>query len=202
MHLEEKGGTLKTIYLPVEAFDLFFWGDEGVIPEWLPKEMVVHVSEDVLTEMNDIPDYPLEERLGWTLGGHLREKFPISWWEYVSLRRRQKKMAFLLAHGGVGRDGEWYLQDGNSTQRMQEWIDEHDGKFACLVIFSCNPGHITVSSRRSLLVIADRDVTLREGPSGYSFSLIDPKLGEVDDYTIDHRLNELRGKKREKSTKT
>lgn len=197
---------MKTVYLSaVESLDVSrLWeGDEGADPDWLPEEMVVSLSEDHITEFSNDPECPLEEQLESLVGAHLRGNFHSSWWEYIWLRRRrQKRFALLLAHGDVGRDGEWYFWDGDDPRRVQGWIDEQDGKFACLVVFSCNPGHLSVRSRKSLLVIADRDVTLRKGPGGYHFSLIDPKHGEIDEYTIEYRLAKLRGKELRKDMKT
>ena len=193
---------MKIVHLAVEPLDVSrLWeGDEGADPKWLPEEVAVSLSEADIAFFSDAPEYPLEEQLALVVRAHLRENFHSSWWEYIHFRRRrQKRFALLLAHGSAGEDGHWYFWDGDTSRRVQDWIDEQDGKFARLIVFACNPGHITVGSRKSLLVIADRDVTLREGPGGYHFSLIDPRFGEVDEYTIDHRLALLRGKESEKS---
>ena len=195
---------MKTVNLSLDPLEVSrLWeGDEGADPDDLPGKIAISLSEDHIADFSDDPEWPLEEQLGSLVGAHLRENFHSSWWEYIRLRqRRQKRFALLLAHGDVGRDGEWYFWDGDDSRRVQDWIDEQDGKFACLIVFSCNPGHLNVRSRRSLLVIADRDVTLCKGPGGYHFSLIDPKHGEIDEYTIEHRLDELRGKESTKKVK-
>jgi hypothetical protein len=192
----EKGGrTLKIVSLSIGDSDRRFFLEAGEANALrLPEKIVVSLSEEVFVELDDPSSgYPAEEHLKWVLGRHLEESFHPLWWEYIALRRRRlKRFALLLAHGGIGPKGEWCFWDGERPRRVQEWIDEQDGKFACLIVFSCNPGHFDAHSRKSLLVLADRDVTLREGPGGYVLSLLDPQFGEVDDYTIESRLAELR----------
>lgn len=102
---------------------------------------------------------------------------------------RRRGIAVLLAHGS-GKDDGWMYEDGDNYHSIQEWIDARDGKFACLFILCCNPEATTVKSKKSLLVFADR-----ETKAGYldieeraCFSLVHPKEGEIDAYTIDHYI--------------
>ena len=112
--------------------------------------------------------------------------------EYIDLfGGKRGRIAILHAHGGS--DGRtWNYADGDQVHEVQQWLEEHDGKFACLVCFSCNPGHHTVTTKKSLLVIPDRSVGHMED---YVATLIHPKRGEIDDYTIDYELEKLKKQK-------
>jgi len=66
----------------------------------------------------------------------------------------------LLAHGDSwdDSDGEDFIYyevnvDGTeAVKRVQDWIDEHDGRYSALFVQACNPAGIEVNSRNSLLV--------------------------------------------------
>ncbi|MCH7604628.1 hypothetical protein IID24_01405 [Patescibacteria group bacterium] len=131
-----------------------------------------------------------EDRLGWVLsdliGSRFGKYFEGVWQRYIELfskRHRLKGAAILAAHGDVDDDWRWLYVDRGTTRPVQSWIDKHDGKYACLMIESCNPGAVTVTSKKSLLVIADRNVGNR---IDYIFGLIHPQDGEIDEYIVEH----------------
>jgi len=76
------------------------------------------------------------------------------------------------------------------------WINGNDGKYGTLLITVCNPKNHTPKSNKSLLFVPDRNVGTNDfEDSGACFSLIHPKVGEIDSYIFDYELNKLKGKK-------
>ena len=79
---------------------------------------------------------------------------------------------------------EWY-RDGKRIKRVQRWIDEQDGKYACLFLCVSGISEKLVESFKSLLFIPDR------GVSDTVFSLFSPLHGLIDMYTVDYYLKEI-----------
>jgi len=109
--------------------------------------------------------------------------------EYIDLYGKihgLDRYAFLAAHGYT--NGKWGCFDGKKEYTVQSWIDRVDGRYSGLLLCVCNPGNHTPKSKKSILVIPDRNV----GPAEEAiFSLLDPRLGEVDSYTIDCKIKQL-----------
>lgn len=111
---------------------------------------------------------------------------------YIDRFRRGRKcrLGVLVAHGDVA-DGSWVYLDGETREKIQEWVDKRDGRYACIFVLCCNPGSLSLVSKNSLLVFADRDVNAGYGSDTddrQNFSLIHPKEGEINDYIIDYHL--------------
>ena len=69
---------------------------------------------------------------------------------------KPRYMRMLAAHGDC-RDGTYFYiernEDGSeSFPRVQEWLDKHDGKYDALIVNSCNPDGIPISTEQSFLV--------------------------------------------------
>lgn len=114
--------------------------------------------------------------------------------EYCELYARLtglKPYAILAAHGNT--NGEWVYSDSGKTRSVQRWINLRDGKYGTLIIYACNPGVHTPSSKKSLLWAPDADVRLSESFRGdYTFDLITPTKGIIDSYVIDYELGQLK----------
>ncbi len=73
---------------------------------------------------------------------------------------RPRSMRMLLAHGDSWDNSDkgvfvYYEVNANGTEtvkRVQDWIDEHDGRYDALFVQACNPAGIEVNTRRSILV--------------------------------------------------
>ena len=122
--------------------------------------------------------------------------------EYIETFARKYGLSKIgiLAYSDIDTDdGCWLFRDGGEKRNVQEWIDELDGRFACLCILSCNPGPRKLSSKKSLVLIPDRNChgNIRAMlNAGTIFTLLHPKKGEIDDYTIDYELDILKNSKR------
>ncbi len=68
-----------------------------------------------------------------------------------------KSMAVLYAHGS-GLTGDYLYSDENdfANLKIQDWVNEFDGKFDALGILSCNEGHARIFSRKSKLIYPNR----------------------------------------------
>jgi hypothetical protein len=113
--------------------------------------------------------------------------------EYVDLYGKANNLqgnAFLFAHGSS--NGEWNYHDGKKEKPVQKWINSMDGKFAGLWLFSCNPGHHTPKSKKSVILLSDRDIGLSHIVDNSIFSLWVPKIGDVNSYVIDYEVQSLK----------
>ncbi len=122
---------------------------------------------------------------------------------YAQMQGLPERLAVIDAHGDsrkVGKKEYWIFFDGERERNMQNWLRSVDGKYAALLLYSCNPGHCWVSSQESVVISPDRIVV--EGGHSDSedrnalFDFVVPGVGVIDDYTIDYELEELRKKMR------
>ncbi|MDA1196982.1 MAG: hypothetical protein O2779_03400 [Nanoarchaeota archaeon] len=101
------------------------------------------------------------------------------------------RYALLVAHGET--NGKWAYHDGKKEYTVQSWINRVDGKYSGLLLCVCNPGGHTPKSKRSILVVPDSDIDFRPGAERDPiFSLLVPKVGELDSYTIGYETEQLR----------
>ncbi len=107
---------------------------------------------------------------------------------YAQRTRINNHIAVLNAHGFVDEGGEWGYEDTGVSYEVQSWINQNDGKYACLMLCVCNPFASMVVSRHSLVVLADTDIGFIPD---YYLSLHHPILGEIDDYVIDSHWEKL-----------
>ncbi|MBU1111732.1 MAG: hypothetical protein ABIG93_04530 [archaeon] len=155
----------------------------------------MYISEERLIEGLDVDgiESHLEKRLDELF--YSRPLFR----EYIDLYGRLNnlpKMALLEAHGDT--NGDWVFYDGQNgeiEQPVQKLITRNDGKYSALLLAICNPGMHTPKSRKSILVVPD--TTINWGLSTdheIIFDLIVPRIGELDSYTIDYELEQLKKK--------
>ena len=99
--------------------------------------------------------------------------------------------AVLIAHGGTNAAGEWVITDEYRTVSIQSWIDEADGRYAAIIFRVCNPGRCIPVTLQSLLFVPFGAV-YTEASDLNCYYLVDPFVGEVSPYTIEHDLSKLR----------
>ena len=112
-------------------------------------------EEKLRSEFDDLSlsaEEIIEERIGRLIWETLSSDMA----DYLRAMQRAnkaKKFGVLHAHGNSVHDPDnkgrstWIYADGNKTKKIQDWIDKYDGKYFCLVLFSCNPGSLTVSAK-------------------------------------------------------
>ena len=117
--------------------------------------------------------------------------------EVAELYARQQCLegtAMLLAHGG-SQNGEWVYSADNKSFKVQDWINELDGKYAVLCLNCCNPGHHEIYSGKSAVLAANHEfswVGLDVGE--VQLELYIPKIGYLDSYIIENELEKMRKK--------
>lgn len=98
----------------------------------------------------------------------------------------------MTAHADT--NGKWIYFDREKGHNVQSWINRVDGKYSGLLLCVCNPGSHTPRSKRSILVVPDSDIDFTGSHAGRApiFSLLIPKIGEVDSCTIGYELEQLK----------
>lgn len=157
-----------------------------------------------------ISEQCLEEKIReWdTIEGHFLERIDAMLYklnplfkEYIDsfIKKTKKPLAMLEAHGNTRKD-KWKWYDGINGERersVQQWIKNTEEKYSTLLICVCNPGNHKVYSKKSLLLTSDR--TINFGASGEDmdetdaiFEVTHPIKGEINNYTIESELEELK----------
>ncbi len=111
--------------------------------------------------------------------------------EYIDLFSKKtglRGIRILHAHGGF-KENQWIYTDGNKESDVQTWVSRKDGTCACIFILSCNPGHATLATKKSILILPDRDTALIDDQ--VCFSLIGPGGREISGYIIDSAIKDL-----------
>ncbi len=175
------------------------------------KELILFFGDGALNKTEDEKAREIESEGMWDAedsftddiyGGFKNYLFQGVYSEYIETFSRKCGISGIgiLTYSEMDTDdGCWKFRDGGEERNVQEWIDELDGRFACLCILSCNPGPGKLSSKKSLILIPDRN---RHGniramlAAKTIFTLLHPKRGEIDDYTIDYELEILKSSKR------
>ncbi len=115
--------------------------------------------------------------------------------EFVRLhgaRRGCSEIHVLNAHGG-NEDGKWVYEDRSRSFLLQRWIDRHTKQAAAIVLTVCNADGLTVKSRHIPIFIPDSIVGSGFAFLGeYHFTMRLPNGEEVDQYTIDYHLKQIR----------
>ena len=106
--------------------------------------------------------------------------------------------AILFAHGGEV-NGNWTYCDNGKDIKVQNWVNKTDGKYAGLILCSCNPGSYSLISKKSVLVYSDSDIDFIGGGGEITgrnvcFDLYVPKKGNIDSYVMGVELEELERK--------
>jgi len=111
--------------------------------------------------------------------------------DYIELYGRLnglEKIAIFALHGSS--DGREWIYFDNGKHKLQRWINSKDGKYSALLLHACNSKSHTPKSKKSILIIPDRVISA-ENRNLTCYSLIVPKIGEVNGYVIDYELNKL-----------
>jgi hypothetical protein len=119
------------------------------------------ISRDRLKELPGVRSYAddIQEHLDDLI---LRLKFNPKAEEIL---KKANSIAILDAHGHLVRKKWKYKEAGllwNRKRSVQEWVDEHEGKFDVLFLRCCNPGHITLKSEKSALIWASDMLTTED----------------------------------------
>lgn len=68
-------------------------------------------------------------------------------------------IAILVAHGDHKNKVWVYLDHGNETKSVEDWVRENDGKYAALFLFVCNGESTRIRpAKHSLLVVPEGDI--------------------------------------------
>jgi len=98
-------------------------------------------------------------------------------------------IAVLSADCKIIRD-KWLFSDSKNWYSIQSWIDNKDGKYAGLMIDS-ELGRKDVYSKKSMLILNSGLFSVIEQTKGEeSLELYIPKVGLIDNYTIDSYIKE------------
>lgn len=116
--------------------------------------------------------------------------------EYIDLYGKINNLsryALLAAHGDDNR-GRWVYYNKEKEYSVQSWINKVDGKYSGIFLCTCNPSNHTPKSKKSILVVPDSDVDFTgiHTRRNTIFSLLVPKIGEIDSYTIFYELEQLK----------
>jgi hypothetical protein len=96
-----------------------------------------------------------------------------------------KGKAILCAHGG-DRNGNWMFYDSKNLYRVQTWINKYDGAYSALMLYCCNPGHLEVKSKRSVLLLPNADYNRGLHRMGkVQVELFVPGYGYMDSYDFE-----------------
>ncbi len=117
---------------------------------------------------------------------------------YAANKDVEKTFAVFLAHGYL-ENGQWAYEENGRAKSVQSWVKVRDGKFGCIACYLCNPASVTIKTKRSLLLLPDRDVgfdvkSLGVEKERFHLTLIHPKEGEIDDYTLDYHIRQLKAR--------
>ncbi len=168
--------------------------------------ITLHISDDLHKEYEflharfavDFPDAvdSLADHILLKLKtGFLRKLFDNEVLARVLKRFKASNVVILDAHGSY-QDGVWHYQDGDACTPVQEWIDKNDQIGQSLILCCCNVASLTPRSINAILVVPDRNVgnNQQDEDGNAIFTLLHPKHGEIDSYTLDAYLPKSRKK--------
>lgn len=105
------------------------------------------------------------------------------------------KIALLMAHGKDISETYTFYDGSNEERLVQDWINEHDGKYNVLIIGACNAKNHSVSSEKSIVIHSSKAInimTLMTSKGGFSRLYI-PTIGYFDEnyYGVNKYLRSL-----------
>lgn len=168
-------------------------------------DVVVHVSDSVYREAQEfVADGSSLE------GGSIEEVFDHQYEEMFGVGTRAQFLEFVCLHGaqrgcseihvlnahGGNRNGKWIYEDRSRSFSLQTWIYRHAKQAAAIVLTVCNADGLTVRSRHVPIFIPDNIVGIGFAFQGeYHYTMRLPNGEEVDQYTIDYHLKQIRSPK-------
>ncbi|MEK6917904.1 MAG: hypothetical protein AABW51_03050 [Nanoarchaeota archaeon] len=130
---------------------------------------------------------------------------------YIENFNLPKREAVLYAHGTYTSGGlfnfskkskSWvYASEANESREnrfgnVQDWVDEKDGSEGVLYLGVCNPGHLDVTSRSSLIIYPDSILSSHRMVTGKCKTKIyAPEMGLFGINDIEEKLQILEGKR-------
>jgi hypothetical protein len=103
------------------------------------------------------------------------------------------RIAVLSAHG-CEKNGKWVYRENKRMHSVQSWIERFDGKYAACGLLVCSPGNFPLYSKKSLLLIPDRDLSIIDQSDDCLYTLSVPGIGELDSVSIGYQLSDLKEK--------
>lgn len=101
------------------------------------------------------------------------------------------RWGILDAHGD-DEDIIWKYHDKGQEFKVQDWIDEHDGKYSLLILSVCNSHALEIKSKKSLVLSPNNVVAGWRLDFGHvKFELYVPRKGYINSYTFDAELKRL-----------
>ncbi len=168
------------------------------------KDFCLFITEEFFAEMKT--EYELDNemetlhylvqwlRTGLRLDEYLHGEYRTYIDRYAVAKGLTKQFAVFFTHGHE-ENGQWMYDNKGKSRTVQSWVKANDGKFACIACYLCNPGMLTVKTKKSLLLLPDRIIGGIEQSNDiderFHLTLIHPKEGDVDGYTLDYHLRKL-----------
>ncbi len=163
----------------------------------------LHMSDDIYKEiedtlesepdLNDFLDMNIEDFLG------IEKQFK----EYIDCYATLHSLEGVLileAHGAFDEDNNFIYYDGERIGKIQDWINEHDGEKATLLIRSCNPGGLEIYAEKSIVVVPNQIYSGVRQQSGLAqVEMYVPGKAYITSYVIEYELNQLRKELKQKS---
>ena len=121
-------------------------------------------------------------QLKWTIHYFLHRKLIRQLVSKHAARYALSGMIFLKAHG-TSCASEYCYFDMAKKKRVQDWINEHDGKTALLIVGACNHLNLSITSNRSIVIHPNRKWSLQElmrAQGGGFIRVYVPSVGYVE----------------------
>lgn len=159
----------------------------------------MHVSPDLYDERGDIDFeirglacHSLPAKLTDWLTDKTRQEFIVTYLETFKL---PLSVCVLFAHG-FQEGNNWGFWNDQLAHKVEDWVKLMDGKYGLLILSSCNEGQSLTFTKRSLIlqpsaVIGHNDEFGKNAPFG-SWNLYASDGREIDDYTLEYRLKQMR----------
>jgi len=163
------------------------------IDMWVSSDLFQDATKAVDGSFIKSPEYFVEDHFDSLLGSLSElERDYIDLYARTIQSQTVKSFAMLWAHGDQDKHGRWRYMDGSRSRLLQSWLKNVDGKYAVLVLGSCNVASLTPVVSQSLTLLADTSYSLQKVESGdVHLSLLHPRAGDLD-YTIEYQLEQLR----------
>lgn len=153
------------------------------------QDIELHLSPDKSSDFTITTLEHLEERVKHNLRIFM-ERNP-KYKEYIHRFSLLKGIIILDAHGDE-KEGKFVYWDGDKSYSVQNWINKQDGRTAALILACCNPASLEIRSRKSIVLVPDQTFSGERLDKGeVTIEMYVPKIGYIDNYTIDYELEQL-----------
>ena len=162
------------------------------------EDKTFHVSEDmikdslkILTKKDD-PEYFIQLELE-ALAKNFIDENPIyhKYAKEYSKKHNLSNYIFLHAHGFV-EDKRHYFVDGNKRRLLQNWINKYDGKYALMILATCNEGAAEVKSKKTPFIMPNNTYSgILKEMGKVNVELFVPGKGYISNYVIKKELEDI-----------